>query len=167
MAEAENLEETPAESPPTPYRSSVTPIVRSRLKRLEHAITIHAVLAEIGTTKQDLESPEYWKMVAPMMRIGDHVYVDCEAGRFFAELKVRQVGINSVGMRCLRWADFDDDEASISDTGYRVKWGNRHTGHRVIRLSDNEVVLSAPEGTQWTQEQAEREMRDWLQALRR
>ncbi len=152
---------------PQPPKRKIPPIKGSRCHPFAEVHAMHVVYVEEGTPKETLLDPTFWAMYAPKLTIGDHIYVDEEAGNYFCELKVRSVGINAASVKILRFIEFPESDIGEIETrsggNHEVKFGNMHTRFRVVRKDDKHVVKDKLQ----TRAEADIWMRDYEKTLRR
>ncbi len=141
----------------------VGPLLRSRLSQADYFRTVHTACVEAGTSEAQLVDPAFWKHVSNQLRPNDRIEVYCEAGRFFAEIIVRQAGNNFASVKLLRWHDLGDTVRQVSVPEYEVVYGGGYAKYQVVRIADREVIKDGIE----TEEQAQNELRDYVKALAR
>ena len=146
-----------------PKAAVAAPLNRSRLYQADHFRTIHCACVEQVTSREQLLDPMFWKHVSAGFHIGDLIEVYDEGMSFWGRFMVRGCGEGWATLAELEWKDFDPAENAEPDPDYKVEYGNRHTKYRIIRLADRHVVKDNIE----TKSQAERDLADYLQALRR
>lgn len=166
MSEAEQIPEPAAEvaQPVLVKGRPVGPLLRSRLTGADHFRTIHTAQVEQGTSEERLLDPQFWKMVAAQLRMNDRIEVYCEAGSFFAELMVRNVGTNLVGVQLLRFHQLDQARPSNNlNPDYEITWLGSYNKFGVVRRADKAIIRDKIA----TEELAYQELKDLTTALRR
>lgn len=94
-----------------------------------------------GTTIQDMKAPEFWSSVAGKLQARGRIEVEPEDGSFIAEFAVRAVGPNWARVELLHHHQFASAATLVQKAkDFKVEWGGPAHKHRVIRLSDKEVL---------------------------
>lgn len=117
-------------------------LLHSRMKIAEFARSEYVAYAEAGCSIETVLKPEYWAHVASTLRIGDKVEIECEDGSWEMELKVADVGVQSVKMRVKQRWEWTDEESSLAnddDPQYIYEFVPAHKW-RVKRVSDGAIV---------------------------
>lgn len=102
---------------------------------------------------QDLLDPAFWAHVSGANFLGDCniVYVTWEDGAQFAQLYVREYQRTSARMELILHSDFRNkskkpvpkkDGDKKPDPKFRVFWAGPNGLYRVIRISDDQVMMS-------------------------
>lgn len=110
-------------------------------KDAEYVRNIHAAMPPAGTPMSALKIPEFWSSVAPSLRPNSRIEVMPADGAYFVELIVRSVGPNWARVEVLREKEFISAASLVAKIkDFKVEWGGPSHKHRVVRLSDKEVV---------------------------
>ena len=117
-------------------------LLPARLQAADHYRARYGAIADIGTTMEDLERPEYWAHVAGKLKPLDTIDVFPEDSAWFAELLVISTGTGFAKVKLLRHVSLEDDDVGEGDGSgiTEVKWRGPHRKHCVVRLSDDEVL---------------------------
>lgn len=116
----------------------------NRMKAAEFVRKVYHAEPSIDDTKEDILRPEYWLHMAPNMKPGDKIEMLWENGEQYAEALV----LSATGKGASIGFTLEPMKLAIPEmpkTGsslYDVKWAGRHAKHRIIRLSDNEIMRS-------------------------
>ncbi len=116
----------------------------SKLQAAGHYRQTWEVVADAGTTLEDLLRPSFWLHVAAKLRRMSVINVLSEDETWFAELIVLASGIGFAKVKMLRFVEFyEAEEAATEETAAfttEVKWSGPHAKHRVIRKEDGTVL---------------------------
>lgn len=102
--------------------------------------------SEIGTTQEDLLTPEYWSHVSERMTPYSEVTVRCDDGTYYAKFLVLDCGRGWAKMQLLNWwslttADVAQTQSSVGTAAdYDILWKGSTRKHIVQRKSD-QIVL--------------------------
>ena len=132
---------TPAkiERPKLPPR--LTP---ERFKEAAYVRNVFAMTPAVNTEVESLLAPDYWAHIAAKLHPGDHIEVLTEDNSFFAEILVIEVGKGWARVVLLRHVPLNkvlaSSAAPVVESKFKVNWGGMNAKHRVVRLSDNQVI---------------------------
>ncbi len=99
------------------------------------------VLADPGTTLEDVMKPEYWVHHARRVKIWDHLKVQAEDGEFYVELLVHAVTENSVFVKIIHVVEISDEvREEVSKEGFSVSWGGPQQKWRIVRNADGATI---------------------------
>lgn len=116
----------------------------TQMMQAEFARNQHVAKVDSTVTLEDVLAPDFWSHVAVQARRGDHIEVYPDDFSWYAELLVVGIGEQFLKVRKIRHEEFvskADKAAAESKSDYIVKWtSNQRTKHRVIRVSDKEVM---------------------------
>jgi hypothetical protein len=120
------------------------PVTPSRFGLSEEVRRVFSVTVEQGTDPESLLEPGYWSLVAKNFSPFDRVEV-MHIGTdktWFVELMVISCSQNHAKMEIMRKQEFDKRDTSNDMTvnGYSINYGNKHTGYRVVRDTDKQVM---------------------------
>lgn len=113
----------------------------ARLKGKEYDINEYSLIAEAGTTLEDVERPEYWAHFATKFRINDEITVKTEDGLFYARLLVLAVRRNELVTHTLLYVPLITKEVEKAMTGskFQVVFAGRKK-FRIVAKSDKRVI---------------------------
>ncbi len=124
-----------------PVKRAVAPLIASRWSEAQFVQARHSVRPEAGTAYEDLFNPAYFAHIAAKLRAGDIVEARPAEGSYYAELYVWAVGPG--------WAQVSEltkiqRPAGVADAsankGFAVDFVEGTSKHRIIRLSDRQVM---------------------------
>jgi hypothetical protein len=119
-------------------------IPESRFKEASFARTQWQVIAEHGTTLEDIKKPEYWAHVAKQLKITDEITVICEDMTFKVNLDVLDKSNTWAKVFVTDYIDYTEATGETMPEApqkeFKVKWGGPHVKYQVIRAEDSEVV---------------------------
>ena len=99
------------------------------------------VIAEEGTTIEDIKRPEYWAHVAAFMQPFNRVELRPESGEWTADLIVVETGRNWAKVHVVAVHNFSEANATaVPADKYRIEFKGPHKKHVVIRNTDNAVM---------------------------
>lgn len=140
----------------------------ARLKQADYVRTVHSAAIELGVTREDYLSREFWGHVAAQLKPNDRIEMVAEDGEFFAEVIVVACGRQWAQVAELRFIELTqhENDVRLDDTAsgsgdYEVKWSNNADKWRVIRKSDKEVIHKG----EATRISAENWLAEYLKAL--
>jgi hypothetical protein len=102
--------------------------------------TVRFVSLPEGVPLESLLVPEAWAHVGKFMQPRDIIEVWPDDGSFRAELVVRDCGQLWAKVEVLSRKDFGEVESKSDDPQYEVVYAGPHHKHRVVRVSDKEVI---------------------------
>lgn len=121
-------------------------LTEQRIALEEQLMQRWVVNAEVGTTIDDVMSPEYWAHTSGKMERLDRIEVRMETGEWVAELIVVETGRNWASMYLVAKHELQPsgkDEAE--STKHEVTWRGQQHKWCVKRLSDGEVMQAGME----------------------
>lgn len=125
-------------------RRVVGVLSQTRFNLAQHARQDFVVFAEHGTTREDFLDPRFWSLVAPKITPFSVITVQADDGSFWGEFLVIESGSNYAKVQELRWHDLvgrSEEEVLSELAKYKIDYGNMHTGHRIVRKADGEVMF--------------------------
>lgn len=93
-----------------------------------------------GISPEDLESSDYWSIVAFKCRAGGHIWAECEDGTWEALCKIRNVGPTWVSVKLMQVYRYEPEEEPEADKDYEVFWRGQHYQFAIRRISDGAVI---------------------------
>lgn len=126
-------------NPPQPIHDA-SPIREDRIKERSFARTDWNVIAETGTTEDNLKVPTYWAHVARQMRAFDMIEVLCEDGSWYARCLVLARGEAWAKVHVLEFTSLERHVMREGESDFEVSWGTIQTKFRVIRKKDRRVL---------------------------
>jgi hypothetical protein len=98
--------------------------------------------AQIGTTREDMERPDFWSLVSARMRPFDEITVRAQDGTFFSKMIVLACDRAWAKVKVLHWHDLttpdvSQTEAKLDDFMIEYKGERKHC---VIRKSDGAIL---------------------------
>lgn len=115
--------------------------------------THFVAVAEQGTTRDELKSPEFWKNIAPKVKVWDKIDVLSDDGTFYAEYLVMSCGRAWVKVREMLYINLTTSDVSAtqaeaqdgvvqadSKEGHVVAWKGPINKWSIIRNSDKEYI---------------------------
>lgn len=132
-------------SAPAPQAVPMAPprsLIASRFQNSEHARTVWRVVAEEGTTLDDVRKPIFWAHVAHTMARFDKIEVLADDETWYAELMVRDCGRGFASTVVLSHIEFEANEADkpTSTEGFEIGWKGVKRRFVVIREADRTLV---------------------------
>ena len=110
-----------------------------RMKEQDFLRVWWVVTAQAGTTKEDIQKPEFWTQVAIKLKPYNRVDVQSDDGAFFAEYLVLSCDKTYANVKLLNWTDLHAVvEQPLED--FYPKWRGPHLKWSVIRSSDKEAI---------------------------
>jgi hypothetical protein len=129
-------------------------VMPGRVKLTEQARNSWFVTVEQGTTRQELQRPEFWALVAKNFKPGDRIEVHVDDGIYFAEYLVLTADRAWAKVHELRYEPLGTQDVSLTAANatdvrnrYSVKYHGTHLKHCVER-KDGEKVERLKEGFQ-------------------
>jgi len=134
-------------------KTTVLPTKAYRLKPARFKAQHHGyentewrAIIEFGTPYDEVLKPDFWAYVAEVgrIKIGDDIIVMPDDVSYRAHLFVRDVGPKWLKVHQLDRIEFDEaaPAADVDSTEFRVEWKGPHHKHAVIRIADNEMILT-------------------------
>ena len=118
----------------------------SRMSLAEHARRDWVIVAETGTTREDINDPQYFCHMAVQLRPYDRVEVRIDDESFLIEGFILACGRNWAKFKELRFTKLTaDDKIEDKSDQFAYKYKGPHLKHCVIRLSDHEVIHEGAE----------------------
>lgn len=129
-------------------------ILHNRFKQFEFVHNVWSAHPEHGVTIEDVKKPEYWAHITSHVRAGDRIDVLAEDFSFHAVLVVESKTTKALNVRVLSYINLElpddlkgavDATDSVADDGvdeYSIEWVGGNEKHRIIRISDGEVIES-------------------------
>jgi len=115
--------------------------VERRLGLAEHLRNDWVFDAEEGTTVEQIQTKEFWSLVAYKFNHFDRIEVRLETGEWIAELVVRDKGLNWALIALLKLHEFEKTTAPQQPSdSFEVMWRGNHHKFAVRRKMDGEVV---------------------------
>lgn len=141
MAKAEVTQLPTAAEPAQPAKRRA-PLTPDRVKLQESVNNRHRAIVPRGTSRRDLLLPDMWKVVAGKFTQYDIVHVIDEAGTFFAELLVNDVGLGRCQMVELRHVELPRIVDADSDvpSNHLIDWNGPEDGWTIVRISDSVTI---------------------------
>lgn len=102
--------------------------------------------SEMGITREDLLTPEYWSHVSERMTPYSEVTVRCDDGTYYAKLLVLDCGRGWAKMQLLSWWNLSTVDVAQSQSSpgkpedYDILWKGTNRKHIVQRKSDQKVI---------------------------
>lgn len=124
-------------------KPKVRAITPARVKYAEHERQSYAVNPEMGVTVEDMKEPGYWAHVGHQLKPFDRIEARAEDGSWFAELLVRSAGRGWAQVAVLAHYELGGETMQglpSRASEYKVEWGGPHHKHRVVRVSDGNVM---------------------------
>lgn len=106
----------------------------------EHKRQDWVVDAEEGTLIQDVQDPQYWAHVAPLMKVYDHIEVRLETGEWLAEFVVLNCERSWAKVHMTAYHELAPVDKAPVPSKFQVKWKGPHIKFAVIRESDGEKI---------------------------
>ena len=131
-------------------RRPMRPLAPGQIQLAEYATRHHVVTLAGNQSFEHISDPDFWANVAQnRFRPCDRIDVHDAAGRFFAELYVRQVHEGraatgakpSVLVHLLRYVEFEPLDSKPKRTFYEVKFMGPAQGWSIVRVSDGSVMI--------------------------
>lgn len=154
MAAAETLLSAPTLAPAAGPRT----LLPSRLANAEHARTVYRVIAEEGTTLDEILRPLYWASVAANLQRFDLIEVIADDEAWFLQLIVRDCGRGFAKVAILSKVDFDaaDADKPVTLEGFSINWKGPKRRFVILRDADNTIVkeeiASKAQALAWVQD---------------
>lgn len=114
-------------------------LLPARLQNAEYFRTRYAAAADAGTTREDLERPDFWSHVARTLKRQDIIEVIPEDESYFAELLVLNTGVGFAKVKVIRFIELEAVEES-EDGLVIVKWRGPARKFSAVRKSDGTVL---------------------------
>lgn len=124
------------ELPPAPSTEAAPPrsLLPSRFQQAEHARTVWRVVAEEGTTIEDVLKPQFWAHVAHTMARFDRIEVLADDETWFLDLIIRDCGRGFAKVAILAKTEFEASvEKATSIEGFEIAWKGPKRRWSVIR----------------------------------
>lgn len=119
-------------------------ISRDRFHEQQHRQQTYFVQVPSGIKPEQLEDPAFFSTVASLCRPSGLMFVESDDGLWLAQTYIISCGANFVNVRVLQvWdmSEYKGPAAQADPSGYKVEWGGRYHGWRVVRESDKAVVF--------------------------
>jgi hypothetical protein len=97
-------------------------------------------IVPVGTTPQDLESPEFWANAAQKMNDNGMIHVQPEDKSFYARLIIRSKGPNWANVKLIEFVDLESPNEGEVDGQLKISWAGQNHKFRVTRKSDGQVL---------------------------
>lgn len=114
-------------------------IFEGNLREAEYARTVYNLTAKPGEAPEDYTQPESFAHVTRKLKAGDRIEITAEDNTWFAVVLMLTVQ-PLVRAELLEKHEFEAD-ATKAYEGYEAKWAGRHAKWRVLRISDNTVMV--------------------------
>lgn len=117
-------------------------IPEARFKEAQYARSHWFVIAEYGTTLEDIKKPEYWAHVAKSLKPCDEITVISEDMTFKVNLDVLEASRLWARVFVTDFIEYTS-VGEMPDTpspDYKIKYAGPHNKYQVVRLSDSSVV---------------------------
>lgn len=99
-----------------------------------------AYVPATGTPLEHLMRPEYWASIK-QLKAGCRIWVIAEDESYWAELLVRKVGQGYAKVQALRSGALQEPVVELPEgEGYEIQFRGAIIKHRVVRLSDKQVL---------------------------
>lgn len=126
------------------------------LQEADYARPVYILKAKAGTTAEDYAQPETYAHVGGKLKPHTRLEILAEDNTWFATAIVLTVS-PLVRVEILSKHSFETDAAAVHE-GYNAKWAGQHAKWRVVRKSDQNVMVdkleSKSEAVAWIEENA-------------
>lgn len=159
MTEIKN--ETPTVLEVPAVKKGMRKITEARFQEAEYTRKTWSIIAEHGTTKEEILAPEYLCNLYMKLRPMDKIEITAEDLSFYMVVMVIESGRGWVRSVTLQYTDLDKNTQEMPEevAKYKIEWKGPHFKFCAIRLSDKEIIRK--EFT--TKDEAEK----WLDQYRR
>lgn len=129
-------------------------VMPGRVKHAEMARNYWVVTVEQGTTKEEINRPEFWALVGKQFKPYDRIEVRSDDGTFFAEYLVLSADRAWAKVHELSFVNLGTQDVSLTEANtiayrakFKVEWRGPHLKHCVER-TDGTKVERLKEGIQ-------------------
>jgi len=113
----------------------------TKLQLAEFTRVIWSVTVPAGTTIEEVKEPSFWVHVQKELRVGAHIEVSPESGEWLVEFIVRATPSTGPVLYPLQKHVFNAPSDKTTNGGYEVKYAGGNAKWRVLRKSDNHVLV--------------------------
>jgi hypothetical protein len=133
-------------------KKKTPPITQGRFQTLAFSArdwgNLHGCTAPAGTPFEDVLAPDYWCLVAPMLRVGDWIRILVDDGQYEGLITVRAVSGPGAGRQNNRavvaklqfWTFDPVADPTMRPVSHRVEYRGTHLKFCIVRNSDGETT---------------------------